>query len=60
MPHNAKAPSLEISAVCRAQLQLSSAAFHRDGLLVAGELYFGPCMRIRGKDNGFGDVLRCE
>lgn len=60
MPHIANAPGLEISAVCRAQSQLSSAAFHRDGPLVAGELHFDPCMRTRGKDNGFGDVLRCE
>jgi hypothetical protein len=60
MPHIANAPGLEISAVCQAQSQLSSAAFHREGPLVAGELHFGPCMSARGKDNGFGDLLRCE
>jgi hypothetical protein len=50
MPHIANAPDLEISAVRRAQSQLSSAAYHRDG----------SCMRTRGKANGFGDRLRCE
>lgn len=60
MPHIANAPGLEISAVCRAQSQLSSAAYHRDGPLVAGELHFGPCTRTRVKANGFGDLLRCE
>ena len=60
MPHIANAPGLKISAVCRVQTQLSSAAYHRDGPLVAGELHFGPCMRTRGKANGFGDLLRCD
>jgi hypothetical protein len=60
MPHIANAPGLEISAVCRAQSQLSSAACHRDGPLVAGELHAGPRMRTRGKDNGFGDLLSCD
>lgn len=60
MPHIANAPDLEISAVCRAKSQLSSAAYHRDGSLLAGELHFGACMRTRGKANGFGDRLRCE
>lgn len=60
MLHIANVPGLEISAVCRAQSQLASPAFHRDGLLVAGGFHFGPCMTIRGKDNGFDDVLRCE
>ena len=60
MPHIANAPGLEISAVCRAQSQWSSAAFHRDGPLVAGELHVGPCMSTRGKANGFGDLMRYE
>lgn len=59
MPHIAKAAGLKISAVCRAQSQLSSAAFDRAGPLVA-ELRFGPYMSIRGNHNGLKGVLHCK
>ena len=60
MPHIAKAAGLKISAVYRAQSQLSSAAFDRDGPLVAVKLRFGPYMSIRGNHNGLNGVLHCK
>lgn len=59
MPHIAKAAGLKISAVRRAQSQLSSAAFDRAGPLVA-EHRFGLYMSIRGTDNGLYDMLHCK